>query len=116
MKNSLLLALALSTVASLAGCKKKDETKKDSPTTAPKPGDPKPADPTPTPTPPPPAAADKELDLAPWGPQFAGFVAMAPEGTKVSFDDPSRQLTFGEENNYVSVSEAPFWGETEHGA
>ncbi len=111
MKNSLLLALALSTVASLAACKKKDEAKKtDSPTTATnkptdKPTD-KPAEPTPAPL-----LADKEIDLAPWGPAFAGYVAMAPEGTDVSFDDPSRQLTFGEDNNYVSVSEAPFWAD-----
>ena len=75
MKNSILLALALSSVAAL-GCKKKEEEKKtETPTMAAKPGDTaKPAEPTP-PTPPP-AAADKEIDLSAWGPAFAGYVAM----------------------------------------
>lgn len=55
---------------------------------------------------PPPAAADKEIDLAAWGPAFAGWVAMAPEGTKVELDDPSRQLKISE-TDYLSVGEAP---------
>jgi|GEM_PF-3599529 len=110
MKNTLLLTLALSSVLAV-GCKKKDDDKKaETPTTATKPGDTaKPADPTPPP-PPPPAAADKEIDLSAWGPAFAGYVAMAPEGTKVEFDDPSRQLTISD-TDYVSVSEAEFWGD-----
>lgn len=109
MKQTLMIALALSTVASLAGCKKKDDAgKTDKPTTA-KPTD-KPTDKPADPPPPPPAAAAVEVDLTPWGPAFAGYVAMAPAGTKVVFDDPSRQLTISD-TDYVSVSEAEFWAD-----
>ncbi len=54
----------------------------------------------------PPAAADEEIDLSVWGPEFAGWVAMAPAGTKVEFDDPSRQLAISDED-FLSVGEAP---------
>jgi hypothetical protein len=54
----------------------------------------------------PPAAADKELDLSAWAGPFAGWVAMAPEGTKIELDDPSRQLSISE-TDFLSVSEAP---------
>jgi hypothetical protein len=47
-----------------------------------------------------------EVDLSPWGPAWKGYVAMAPAGTKVTFDDPSRHLEISE-SDYVSVSEAP---------
>lgn len=105
MKQTAVLALALATVLSTA-CKKKDEGKKAEPTAA-KPGDKpanKPADP------PPPPAADKEVNLSAWGAPFAGFVAMAPEGTKVTFDDPSRQLAISDED-FLSVSEAPYYAD-----
>jgi hypothetical protein len=52
------------------------------------------------------AAADKEIDLAAWGEPFKGWVATAPEGTKIEFDDPSRQLAISDED-FLSVSEAP---------
>jgi len=108
MKNMLLLALALTTTAALAGCKKKEENKAtDKPTTATKPGDPPATDKAP---PPPPAAADKEIDLSVWGPDFAGYVAMAPDGTKVTFDDPSRQLAISD-SDFLSVGEAPYWAD-----
>src|SRR5512147_1461242 len=113
MKNTLLLALALSTAATL-GCKKKDDAaKKDTPAQKPtdKPTD-KPAEPAPPP--PPPAAADKEIALDAWGADFAGWVAMAPDGTKVAFDDPSRQLTISD-TDYVSVSEAAGWDDAAKG-
>ena len=35
---------------------------------------------------------------------------MAPEGTKVTFDDPSRQLAISEED-FLSVSEAPYYAD-----
>ena len=36
------------------------------------------------------------------------MTAQAPAGSKVVFDDPSRQLSIGDENeNFVSVGEAP---------
>ena len=110
MKHTAVLAIALAAVLSTA-CKKKDEGKKADPTAA-KPGD-KPADKPadkPVDPPPPPPAADKEVDLSVWGAPFAGFVAMAPEGTKVTFDDPSRQLAISEED-FLSVSEAPYYAD-----
>jgi len=52
------------------------------------------------------AAALVEIDLSAWGPAWKGYVAMAPAGSKVSFDDPSRQLSI-DESDYLKVSEAP---------
>ncbi len=52
------------------------------------------------------AAALVEIDLSAWGPAFKGWVAMAPAGAKVTFDDPSRQIQVTEED-YLKVSEAP---------
>lgn len=72
---------------------KKADAKVDAPTEVAK------AEPTP-------AAADVEIDLSVWGPEFAGWVAMAPAGTKVEFDDPSRQLSISDED-FLSVGEAP---------
>lgn len=53
-------------------------------------------------------AALVEVDLSKWGAPFAGHVAMAPPGTTIEFDDPSRQLKISE-NDYLNVSEAPFF-------
>jgi hypothetical protein len=61
-----------------------------------------------------PVAADKEIDLSAWGPEFKGWVAMAPEGTKVEFDDPSRQLAISE-TDFISVSEAPGYADAVKG-
>jgi hypothetical protein len=47
-----------------------------------------------------------EIDLSTWGPAWKGYVAMAPAGAKVSFDDPSRQMQVTE-SDYLKVSEAP---------
>ncbi len=60
------------------------------------------------------AAADKELDLSAFGPDFKGFVAMAPEGTKVEFDDPSRQLQISDVD-FLSVGEAPGYADAVKG-
>jgi hypothetical protein len=51
-------------------------------------------------------AAGVETDLSAFGPEFAGYVAMAPKGTKVEFDDPSRHLTVSD-SDYLSIGEAP---------
>lgn len=61
-----------------------------------------------------PAAADKEIDLSVWGPEWKGWVAMAPEGTKVELDDPSRQLTISDVD-FLSVSEAPGYADAVKG-
>lgn len=115
MKQTLSIALVLAAAASLSACKKKEENKPADPAAKPadpaaKPADPaaKPADPVPTPTPTPtaPAANLVEVDLSPFGDAFKGYVAMAPAGTKVEFDDPSRQLIISD-TDFVSVSEAP---------
>ncbi|MBK6922157.1 MAG: hypothetical protein IPH07_32495 [Deltaproteobacteria bacterium] len=54
-----------------------------------------------------PAVAElEEIDLSPWGDAFKGYVAMAPKGTKVEFDDPSRQLIISDVD-FVSMGEAP---------
>jgi hypothetical protein len=60
------------------------------------------------------AAADKELDLAAWGPAFAGYVAMAPEGTKVELDDPSRQMILSDVD-FLSMGEAPGYADAVKG-
>jgi hypothetical protein len=40
------------------------------------------------------------------------MTAQAPAGSKVVFDDPSRQLSIGDENeNFLSVSEAPYYAD-----
>ncbi len=62
----------------------------------------------------PPAAADKEIDLSVWGPEWKGWVAMAPEGTKVELDDPSRQLSISD-TDFLSVSEAPGYADAVKG-
>lgn len=73
-----------------------------------------PSTPTPAPVAAPAAAAAPaapalvEVDLSKWGPAFAGYIAMAPKGTVVEFDDPSRQLKISDDD-YLKVSEAPFF-------
>jgi hypothetical protein len=62
----------------------------------------------------PPLAADKEIDLSVWGPEWKGWVAMAPEGTKVELDDPSRQLSISE-TDFLSVGEAPGYADAVKG-
>jgi hypothetical protein len=49
-----------------------------------------------------------ELDLSKWGPAFKGYVALAPAGSTLEFDDPSRQLKISE-NDYLNLNEAPFF-------
>lgn len=53
-------------------------------------------------------AADKEMDLAAFGPEFKGYVVMAPEGTKIELDDPSRHITLSDVD-FISLGEAPFY-------
>lgn len=62
----------------------------------------------------PPAAADKELDLSAFGPAFKGYVATAPDGTKVEFDDPSRQLIVSDVD-FLSIGEAPGYADAVKG-
>jgi hypothetical protein len=59
-------------------------------------------------------APDKEIDLSPWGPEFKGWVVMAPEGSKVELDDTSRQLSISE-TDFISVSEAPGYADAVKG-
>lgn len=121
MKTTFVLAFTAALAATTAtACKKKDADKKsdtagDTKGANPKPADPgtpgtPPADPKPADPTPPPAAPAKlvEVDLSPWGGPFAGMVAMAPEGSKVQFDDPSRQLMI-DDTDFISVSEAAGW-------
>jgi hypothetical protein len=95
---------------SLVGCKDKKET----PAAQPDPGPAatKPAEPAaPAQPPPPPAPAPAKLvetDLSPFGPQFKGYVAMAPEGAKLEFSDPSRFIHL-DDKDFVSIGEAPYW-------
>lgn len=95
------LVVAAVVVSSLLGCKKDGEA----PST-PAPG----AVPPPAAAPPPAPKGPElvEVDLSPWGDAFKGYVAMAPKGTKVQFDDPSRQLLVTE-SDYLNMNEAPFF-------
>ena len=59
-------------------------------------------------------AAGSEVDLSAFGPAFAGYVATAPKGTKVEFDDPSRHVTVSE-TDFLSIGEAPFYDDAMKG-
>lgn len=95
------LFLAALTLTLAPGCKK-DEAPAAAPA-APKAEVPT----TPVAAPAPAGPALKEVDLAAWGPKFAGYVAQAPAGTKIQFDDPSRQLLVTD-TEYLNINEAPF--------
>jgi hypothetical protein len=100
---TLNIALALIT---LAACKKTDKE-------APPPSTKTAAEPaaaTPPAPPAPPAAPAKlvDVDLAPFGDAFKGYVATVPEGAKLEYDDPSRHIKLSD-TDYVAISEAPFW-------
>ncbi len=69
--------------------------------------DDKPGNPSGKPSASPPAQL-VEHDLSPFGEAWKGYVAMAPAGTKIVFDDPSRQITVSD-TDYIAVSEAPYF-------
>lgn len=55
-------------------------------------------------------AAMVELDLAPFGEAWKGYVASVPAGAKLEADDVSRQIILSDVD-FLSVSEAPFWAD-----
>ncbi len=49
-----------------------------------------------------------DMDLAPFGKQFAGWVVTAPQSAKLEFDDPSRHIVLSD-TDFVALDEAPYW-------
>jgi hypothetical protein len=92
-------------LVSITACKSSDSVPNNAaPPPAPKPA----AEPAAAPAPPAPAAKLVETDLSKLGAPFKGYVAMIPDGAKLEFDDPTRQIHLSDVD-YVSISAAEYW-------